>query len=98
MRNALPDASTDKPVRIGCDNQGALKLINTGAFKDKAEHIDVKYHHVHDEQIHEGVDFRHVGATANTADLLKKPFSRQRYAELTKMTGLCELANGDYGV
>ena len=30
MRNALLSASTDKPVRIGCDNQGTLGPTEIG--------------------------------------------------------------------
>jgi hypothetical protein len=41
---------SDRPVPIGCDNQGAIKLITSGVVKQKSKHIDVKYHHVHDEQ------------------------------------------------
>ena len=100
MRNALSDASIDKPVRIGCDNQGALKLINTGVFKAKTKHIEVKYHHVHDEQhTQKTVDFHYVSTDANTADLLTKPLAKQRHTELTRMTGLLELPSaGSDGV
>jgi len=41
---------SEGPVPIGCDNQGALKLITSGVVRQKLKHIDVKYHHVHDEQ------------------------------------------------
>jgi len=39
----------DGPVPIGCDNQGAIKLITSGVVRQKSKHFDVKYHHVHDE-------------------------------------------------
>jgi len=38
------------PVPIGCDNQGALKLITSGVARQKLKLINVKYHYVHDEQ------------------------------------------------
>ena len=41
---------SEGPVPIACDNQGALKLISPGVMRQKSKHIDVKYHHVHDEQ------------------------------------------------
>jgi hypothetical protein len=34
---------------LGCDNQGALKLLETGVVQAKTKHIDVKYHHTRDE-------------------------------------------------
>jgi len=47
----------DRPVPIGCDNQGAIKLIATRVVRQKSKHIDVKYHHVHDEQMKGSVRF-----------------------------------------
>jgi hypothetical protein len=41
---------SEGPVPIGCDSQGDLKLITSGVVRQKLKHIDVKYHHVHDEQ------------------------------------------------
>lgn len=61
MENSLSDVSPNKPVRVGCDNQGAaLKLIDTDIFKTKTKHIDVKYHRAHDERMHKTVDFHDV--------------------------------------
>ena len=31
----------DGPVPIGCDNQGAIKLITSGVIRQKSKHIDV---------------------------------------------------------
>jgi len=50
----------DGPVPIGCDNQGAIKLITSGVVRQKSKHIDVKYHHVHDEQMKGAVKFQYV--------------------------------------
>jgi hypothetical protein len=38
--------STLDAVEIGCNNQGALKLLETGIVQAKTKHIDVKYHHI----------------------------------------------------
>ena len=54
---SIPDAA---PIRMGCDNQGALKLIDTGIFKAKTKHTIVKYRHIQDEQKnHKTVDFHY---------------------------------------
>jgi len=63
----------DGPVPIGCDNQGTIKLINLGVIWQKSKHIDVKYHHVHDEQMKGAVKFQYVTSEPNPADLLMKP-------------------------
>jgi len=71
------------PRPIGCDNQGAIKLITSGVVKQKSKHIDVKYHHVHDEQTKGSVHFQHVTSAANPADVLTKPLAAPRRDELS---------------
>ena len=96
MRNDMSTQDTQDgtpntaPIRIGCDNQGVLKLIDTGVFKAKTKHIDVKYRHVHDEQKNrKTVDFHYVNTEVNLADLLTKPLARIRHESLVRRTGLC---------
>jgi len=44
-----------------------------------SKYIDVKYHHVHDEQMKESVKFRYVTSVSNPADLLTKPLAVPRH-------------------
>jgi len=78
----------DGPVPIGCDNQGAIKLITSGVIRQKSKHIDVKYHHVHDEQMKGAVKFQYVTSESNPADLLTKPLAVPRHERLLQLTGL----------
>jgi len=76
------------PVPIGCDNQGAIKLIISGVVKQKSKHIDVKHHHVHDEQVKGTVSFQYVTSAANPADLLTKPLAAPRHMQLLQLIDL----------
>jgi len=78
----------DGRVPIGCDNQGAIKLIASGIVRQKSKHIDVKYHHVHDEQMKGSVKFQYVTSASNPADLLTKPLAAPRHQQLLQLTGL----------
>jgi hypothetical protein len=79
---------SDGPVPIGCDNQGAIKLITSGVVQQKSKHIDVKYHHVHDEQLKGNVRFQYVTSASNPANLLTKPLAAPRHQQLLELTGL----------
>jgi len=81
---------SDGPVPIGCDNQGAIKLIASGVVRQKSKHIDVKYHHVHDEQMKGSVKFQYVTLESNPADLLTKPLAVPRHEQLLQLTGLTQ--------
>ena len=83
--------SSDRPVPIGCDNQGAIKLIASGVVRQKSKHIDVKYHHVHDEQMKGSVKFQYVTSESNPADLLTKHLAGPQHEQLTRLIGLTPL-------
>jgi len=80
--------TVDGLVPIGCDNQGAIKLITSGVIGQKSKHIDVKYNHVHDEQMKGAVKFQYVTSESNPADLLTKPLAVTRHDRLWQLTGL----------
>jgi hypothetical protein len=84
----LPPVTT---IPIGCDNQGALNLIDTGVVKAKTKHIDVKFHHTHDEQEKGNVKFTYVPSRENVADLFTKPLPTTHHRELTRKCGLYEV-------
>ena len=76
------------PVPIGCDNQGAIKLIISGVGKQKSKHIDVKYHHVDDKQSKGAVNFQYVTSAVNPADLHTKPLATPRHMQLLQLIDL----------
>ena len=81
-------ADSPVAVRIRCDNQRALKLIETGVSKQKTKHIDIKYHHVQDEQSKGTVCYHYVKTTDNPADLLTKGLPAPRHGSLVGLVGL----------
>ena len=85
---AINPLVTPRPVPIGADNQGAIKLILSGISKQKTKHIAVKYHHSHDEQCQGNVQFHYVHITNNAADLLTKALPQPRHHYLTQLIGL----------
>lgn len=76
-------------VPIGCDNEGALKLIRTGVIRSRTRHIGVKFHHVVDEQKKGSVSFYHISTDQNPADLMTKALHAPRHKELLKFINLC---------
>jgi len=78
----------NQAVPIGCDNQGAIKLIASGVVHQKSKHIDVKYHHVHDEQMKGLLKFQYVTSESNPADLLSKSLAALHHEQLVRLIGL----------
>ena len=59
-------------IPINIDNQGALKVIASGIIKAKTKHIELKFHHSHDEQKKKKVIFEYVKSEDNISDILTK--------------------------
>ena len=85
----------DGLVPIGCDNQDAIKLITSGVVRQKSKHIDIKSHHVHDEQMKGAVKFQYVTSESNPANLLTKPLAVLRHERLLQLTGLTPFGPDD---
>jgi hypothetical protein len=82
---------SDGPVPIGYDNHGEIKLITFGVVRWKSKHIDVKYNHVHDEQLRGSVEFQYVTSESNPADLRTKPLAAPRHEQLLELAGLASI-------
>jgi hypothetical protein len=52
--------------------------------KAKTKHIDIKYHHSHDEDKSGTIDFSYIESKENIADILTKPLSAPGHLELMK--------------
>jgi len=50
--------------------------------------MDVKYHHVHNEQTKDAVNFQYVTSAVNPADLLTKRFATPRHMQLLQLIDL----------
>jgi len=59
-------------------------------MKQKPKHIDVKYHHVQDEQAKGSIQFRYVTSTTNPANLLTKLLAVPRHEQLLQLPGLVQ--------
>jgi len=80
--------SLNSPTPIWFENQGALRLIKNGVVKAKAKHIDVRYHHSHDEQKRGTVEFAYITSKKNVADLFYQISSSSNAPELIQMLGM----------
>ena len=75
-------------VPINCDNQGALKLTQSGVAKAKTKHIDIKHHHAYDEQEKGNIRLSYIESENNLADIFTKALPRPRHQKLTKMLSM----------
>jgi len=73
------------------DNHGALDLANSGQYRARTKHIDIKYHKIR-ECIEIGQLFlEYVQSGENLADALTKPLSKGQHWKFLRKMGLHDL-------
>jgi hypothetical protein len=78
-----------QPLKIYDDNQGALKLVKSGIVQAHTKHIDVKFHHIHDEMVNQKtVNFEYIYTSKNIADCLTKPLPIATHRRMLPLSGL----------
>ncbi|GAB9477685.1 Integrase catalytic core protein, partial [Globisporangium polare] len=71
------------------DNQSCIKVTKNPVSHGRAKHIDIKYHHIHDEVKSSEVEVEYCSTSTMLADLLAKAFpdqrtkSARRYSDVT---------------
>jgi hypothetical protein len=79
----LPD-----PIKIRCDNQGAINIAKNHTTSERTKHIDIKVLQIRDE-VHKGnLTFQYVNTNENRADIFTKNVSKAKLNEHMKNMGI----------
>jgi hypothetical protein len=79
------------PTTIHEDNEACIQLSNNPVFRDKAKHIEVRYHLIRDELTKGTVELRYIDTKNQIADGFTKPISNDKLQEMSRNLDLCEL-------
>lgn len=61
-----------KPMRIYCDNQSAIKLAESDAYRPRSKHIDIRYHYIREMVESFKIEVKHLKTDSMVADSLTK--------------------------
>jgi len=92
LRAELMEQSSQR-IMLRIDNQSAISLCKNPVFHDQSKHIDTKYHYIRENVENGRIAVEHVGTSEQLADMLTKPLSRIRFAELRHRIGVSGIKN-----
>lgn len=76
------------PIKVYCDNQSAIKLSESDAYRPRSKHIDIKYHHIR-EKIQNGlINIEFLGTNDMVADVLTKAITKEKLQNCALKMGL----------
>jgi hypothetical protein len=89
LKKLCGDLALDcKTVKIGCDNQGAIKLSKHPIASQRSKHIDVNHHFIRERVMRREIEFVYVSTERQAADFLTKPVSGEKFALCRTLIGL----------
>lgn len=89
LRKLLCDFDWElEPVKISCDNQGAIKILKHPIASNKSKHIDVIYHFARERVARKEVIFGYCDTKENIADCLTKALPENKFTFCVKGMGL----------
>ena len=89
IRNLLQEMKwKDKAIRIGDDNQRALRLSSDEIENERTKQIDVKFHFIRDHLERGTVAFDYVPTEDMIADIMTKALCQIKYSRFKTMMGM----------
>jgi len=75
-------------VKLKCDNQSAINLIESYENSKRAKHIDIKLHYIKDIVASGKINLDYVRSEDNLADIFTKPLPRPLFEKFRKLLNI----------
>ena len=62
-----------EPAMIHCDNQSCVQMLVNPVFHEMSNHIEIRYHFIHDMVQKSAVKLQYIPTDDQTTDVLTKP-------------------------
>lgn len=86
MTNFIEEIPNGKiEVRLYIDNQSTIKMIKNGQLSRLSNHIDIKYHFVHDEYTKDWFKIIYCPTENNSADLMTKSLNATKFEKFASV-------------
>ncbi len=82
------DKNLRKPIKLFSDNQSAIKLSESEAYRPRSKHIDIRFHFIRDVLQKGKVSIHFVRSEENIADPLTKSVSKEKLNFCADQMGL----------
>lgn len=77
LRDEICQKSGDA-LTIYCDNQSAIKLASSEAYRPRTKHIDIRLHHVRDQLSSGVIELQYISTDVQVADSLTKAVTGEK--------------------
>ena len=76
------------PIKLHCDNQGAIALAKDNKFYSRTKHIDLQYHFIQEVVEDNKLVVNYIPIKENVADIFMKALHRPKFEGFVERLGL----------
>lgn len=87
LRDEL-DNDKSTTTTIYCDNESAIKIAESDAFRPRTKHIDIRFHHIREKVENGVIGIRHIPTQKMIADSLTKAVAKNKHTFCANAAGL----------
>ena len=87
----------DKPLRLNCDNQGAIVLTKDNKFHSQTKHINLRFHFIREAVEDNKLSITYIPTEENMADIFTKALVRPKFEGFVERLGLREVKGSEEG-
>lgn len=80
---------TLKPLKLFCDNQGAIKMAGIDCYRARTKHIDIRHHFIREKINDKTIDIQYLPTNEMVADGLTKAVTKEKTEFCAMKMGLC---------
>lgn len=85
---SLISTADSSPTILHCDNQAAIALTKSGAFRANTKHVEAHYHWIRDQVASRKIDIPYCSTSDMAADMFTKPVERVKLERFCGMIGV----------
>ena len=87
----------DEPLRLNCDNQGAIALAKDNKFHSQTKHIDLRFHFIREVVEDNELSITYIPTEENMANIFNKALVRPKFKGFVERLGLREVKGSEEG-
>ena len=87
----------DEPLRLNCNNQGAIALAKDNKFHSQTKHIDLRFHFIREAVEDNKLSITYIPTEENMANIFTKALARLKFKGFVERLGLKEVKGSEEG-